>query len=127
MKKILLFLIISLLAIGCSNNNEEAGIGIFGNWELRSLDKGWLNITEFHPNEVVFSFHNNGILEVSNSTNVDLSPFVNDAKIPFSIQGEHLFINGFKYEYSLHNQSLRISHNLDADGPLYVFEQLNNR
>ena len=128
-------LIFSLIlgSIGCSDSNEDEEIysqteeiisqtDILGTWELRLFDRGWVQQSEFLPNKVICVFNHLGVLEVTNKSGVNLSPFMTNGTCPFSIDPDNkIIINGISFDYLIEKDTLRLFKNTEADGPYYKF------
>ena len=94
---------------------------LYGTWELREFDEGWLQWVTYNPNEVVCHIYDNDIITVINSTNIvfnntDIasSPFMNSGSYSFQLytkctemdilsgKGEpqdYISINGIEFGY----------------------------
>ena len=120
-----LMMVVALVlgSTGCSSSEDEGQVsGIVGNWELRLYDRGWAQISEFQPQEVKCVFSQNGVVNVTNKSGIDLSPFLTDGTAYYSVDSNFsMTINGISFEYRLEGGVLYISQDVDADGPCYKF------
>ena len=127
MKKIYGFMMaLMLLAmVGCSNDDVDVKTDLTGEWELQLYDKGWLQTTEFMSHEVLCLIYEGGIIEMKNNSDINLSPLVNKGKYAYQINANHtVTINGTTFDYSIEDNTLRLSHNRASDGPMYVFNKI---
>ncbi len=163
MKKVLLLFLSMLLSLGmfsaCSSDNDIANVSdglpsaesdekeCLEIWELRTFDKGWLQIVTFRSNEVVCRIYAKNIIEVVNKTDTNLSPFVNSGKYLFqvyskdvtelykpkgsntyaerTISKDFISIDGIEYYYWIDKDgTLHLSQNYECDGPRYDFVKI---
>lgn len=68
-----------------SSGNENEGKNLKETWELCEFDKGMGQWIKFNPNDVVCRIYANGIIEVINETDVNLSPLANSGSYPFQV------------------------------------------
>lgn len=71
-----------------SSESKEDTLAIkelLGEWELCEFDKGMAQWVKFKPNEVLCRIGDNGIIEVINRTDVDLSPLADSGFYPFHV------------------------------------------
>ena len=133
MKKAILFLITLLTAsvfVGCSSNsddkenNSQAEKTIVGSWRLKEYKTyGVAPLVSVEKSAVICTFKNNGTLEVINSLQETSIPFVS-GKYAILSNGK-ISINDITYDYFLSDQnSLIISNNAAADGPVYILSGL---
>ena len=124
-------MLLSLGAISaCSSAEDDKDTLIkkelAGVWELKQFNKGWAQITTFESQEVTCCIYDDDIIEVSNKTDVDLSPFLNNGSYSYHLDTSNIIIiNGIKFEYSIENDVLRIEKDYSADGECYVFTKTN--
>ena len=108
-----------------SYGNENEGKKLLETWELCEFDKGMSQWIKFKPNEVLCRFYANGIIEVINETDVNLSPLANSGSYPFQVytkdvtrigkvNGEwgeitfpkdYISIDGIEFSYSFYEKS----------------------
>ena len=103
-------------------NSEDAAIkDLVGLWELKQFDKGWAQIITFEPEEIIFRILDNGIIEVKNETEVDLSPLVNSGKCSFRVSHNNsITINGITFDYRIERNVLYLYKDYHADGECYT-------
>ena len=119
-----LFLALVFGSLGCSSDDgsEDAAIkDLVGLWELKQFDKGWAQIITFEPEEIIFRILDNGIIEVKNETEVDLSPLVNSGKCSFRVSHNNsITINGITFDYRIERNILYLYKDYHADGECYT-------
>lgn len=70
---------------GESKENTLAIKELLGEWELCEFDKGMAQWVKFKTSEVLCRIGDNGIIEVINRTDVDLSPLADSGFYPFQV------------------------------------------
>ena len=111
-----------------SNGNGNKGKNLKETWVLQASIGGWGQGTTFNQNEVTCHIYANGIIEVINETDVNLSPFVNSGSYPFQVyskdvttyspqgeitrSGDFVSIDGIQFEKEV-----------DKDGILHLYYQ----
>lgn len=109
-----------------NSSNENKGKNLKETWELRSSKGGWGQGTTFNQNDVTCHIYANGIIEVINETDINLSPFANSGSYPFQVyskdvttyspQGEKTRSGSF-----VSIDGIQFEKEIDKDGILHLY------
>jgi len=136
MKKIMILMLIGILALSCSNDDEITN-QIVGNWKLTeakfyglqggSSSEGSIDYTD---ENIIYNFQTNGILIVSGGenagyTNGEYEYFFGEDYLGSSNDPKSLLvkINNSKWTFNLTNGKMTLGKSY-VDGPDLVFEKI---
>lgn len=125
----LVLLLAASCMVECNSDDDHSQPqlenSIVGAWELKSLDKGWGQVTSFKAGDVIYTFSEDQLLVITNNTSISLSPLPDTGTYQCVVNTDHqITINGIVFDYYVDMTNLRLSKDVEADGVCYQFSKI---
>lgn len=124
-------MLIIILFSSCENNDKENisfsdnDTMFVGKWELISLTGGFAANEIFNDKKIMWEFYSNDSVRITIDTVLfekSRLPFKTDSILFYTYDSINISVGDYKFEYTLHDKSLKLFDNLASDGFVLEFE-----